>query len=114
MPKLPKSKPLSWRAKVDKTPFSNKEKNKDYISINHKFYNSKAWKDLRNYYIKSNPLCKWCEEEGITKEADVVDHIKEIRDGGDKLDSNNLMSLCNRHHIQKTNWNRSKRKRNKL
>tara|TARA_R100000388_G_scaffold38056_1_gene29468 strand:- start:306 stop:656 length:351 start_codon:yes stop_codon:yes gene_type:complete len=111
MPNLPKSKGLKWRAKVNNTPFSNKEKNKEYISKNSKFYNSKEWKSLRNYYIKAYPLCKWCEEEGKVTSADVVDHVKEIIDGGDRLNEANLMSLCHRHHIQKTNWERAKRRK---
>ena len=111
MPNLPKRKKLSWKAKVDRTPFANKEKNKKYVSKNSKFYNSKEWKALREYFINENPLCKWCEEEGKVNKADVIDHVKEIVDGGDRLNQNNLMSLCHRHHIQKTNWERSKRKK---
>mgnify|MGYP003630050897 CR=1 FL=1 len=110
MPSLPKKKDVSWRAKTERKAFESKGK-KSYKTDNVKFYNSKEWKTLRNYYISEFPLCKWCEEEDKIVPGDVVDHIKEIKDGGDILNQNNLMTLCHRHHIQKTNWERSKRKR---
>ena len=110
MPKLPKSKSVSWKAKTERKVFETKGK-KSYKTDNAKFYNSKEWKTLRNYYISEHPLCKWCEEEGKVVSGDVVDHVKEIKDGGARLDQNNLMTLCHRHHIQKTNWERSKRRK---
>lgn len=108
MPKLPKSKKVAWQAK--RKPFASNGSKPKY-SDNHSFYNSKAWRELRKMFISEHPLCKWCEEEGIVKEADVVDHIQEIKDGGEMLDQKNLMSMCHPHHLQKTNWNRSKRKK---
>jgi|TARA_R110000824_G_scaffold238460_1_gene427248 5-methylcytosine-specific restriction endonuclease McrA len=114
MPNLPKRKKLSWKSDNDIKPFETKGTKKNYVSDNHKFYVSKEWKTLRNFYISEFPLCKWCEEEGITNKADIVDHIKEIKDGGSKLDQSNLMSLCHKHHSQKTNWERAKRKRNEI
>jgi 5-methylcytosine-specific restriction endonuclease McrA len=111
MPKLPKSKGLSWKTKAKNPFFVSKNSKKDYTTKNTKFYNSKEWKALRNYHINEYPLCKWCEEEGHTVKADIVDHIIEIVDGGEKLNQDNLMSLCHRHHIQKSNWERNKRKK---
>lgn len=111
MPNLPKpikSNPIQSNNK--KTGY-NSEKHK---SINSKFYNSKQWRDLRSMHIRHYPLCKWCEEEGKVVAADVVDHIIEINNGGEKLDSNNLMSMCHPHHNQKTNWSRAKRRRNEV
>lgn len=105
MPKLPKATPNKWIVQKRKTFKSLK------VSKHSKFYSSKVWKDLRAYFIAEYPLCKWCEEEGVVKEANIVDHIVEINDGGDKLNEDNLMSLCHRHHLQKTNWARSKRKK---
>jgi len=106
MPSLPKSIPNKKAIETPKTGFRKKHE-----SVNSKFYHSKEWYELRNWFIRQNPLCKWCEEEGIVKEANVVDHVKEILDGGEMLDQNNLMSLCNKHHMQKTNFARVKRKR---
>ena len=41
-----------------------------------------------------------------------MDHVKEIRDGGDKLSFDNLQTLCLRHHNQKTAWSKMKRRKN--
>ena len=110
MPKLPKGKPKSWIANSKKkTRYTEK-----HISENSSFYNSSAWRKVRKAYFTMNPLCKWCEEEGKVVAADVVDHIIEINNGGEKLDSNNLMSMCHPHHNQKTNWSRAKRRRNEV
>lgn len=114
MPKLPKSKKLNWKAPGKSKAYSKGGDKRLYDTINKKFYDSKEWRELRAYYIRRYPLCKWCEEEGLTKPADVVDHIKEISDGGEKLNINNLQGLCHKHHNQKTNWERAKRRRKKI
>ena len=111
MPRLPKAKSLSWRTKTKTKAYEGSKKK--YETINKKFYDSKEWKDLRQYFITRHPLCKWCEEEGTTNKGDVVDHIKEITDGGESLDFNNLQTLCHKHHNQKTNWERAKRRKKK-
>jgi len=67
-----------------------------------KFYNTRAWHKTRYAYRKRHPMCKMCEDKGITKLAEMVDHITPIKDGGDPLDWNNLQSLCNKCHRRKT------------
>lgn len=69
--------------------------------ISSKYYNSKQWKNLRNYYIRRNPLCEICLSKGIVKAAEEVHHIKFILGGKTEeerwerlTDENNLMSLC--------------------
>jgi 5-methylcytosine-specific restriction protein A len=47
-------------------------------------------------------LCLHCEEEGKVVPADVVDHIKPIKQGGAKLSHNNIQSLCHSCHNKKT------------
>ena len=111
-PKLPEKKTPKWVRLNTKSSFSKFKKEK-HKSKNESFYSSKAWKDLRAFYFKTYPLCQWCKEEGNIVEGKEVDHIKEIEDGGDKLDYNNLMTLCTRHHRQKTSWARAKRKKEK-
>jgi len=64
-----------------------------------KFYNSSAWKKLRNAYIAAYPLCERCLKDGIIKQADVVHHIIEIRsDWSKRLDWDNLEAVCHEHH----------------
>jgi 5-methylcytosine-specific restriction protein A len=108
MPILPKGKRKKWVA-TKKARFNKKK----HESENSDFYNSRAWRRLRDWHINRFPICKWCEEEGKLniKERMLVDHIVEISDGGDRLDPNNLQTLCLSHHTQKTNWARAKRKK---
>ena len=60
-------------------------------------------------YRRTYPLCDHCSEKGITKSADVVDHIIEIRDGGDPLSYDNLQALCHKCHNKKTAQERKHR-----
>ena len=49
-----------------------------------------------------NPICIECERNDRISTAEVVDHIKEIADGGSVWDISNLQSLCDRCHRTKT------------
>ena len=89
-----------------------KETQKEYNTHrrqNQGFYNSKQWRSVRSLYISKNPLCEWCKKQGITAPADVVDHIVEIKDGGDTLSESNLQSLCHAHHNKKSAQARAER-----
>lgn len=66
------------------------------------FYWSTRWKKFRAWYIGKNPLCEMCKAKGVIAQADVIDHIVEISDGGAKLSEDNVQSLCNRCHAHKT------------
>ena len=65
---------------------------------------------MRARHVERHPLCHECEKLGMTEPVKDVDHIIEIKDGGDPWDENNLMSLCRYHHIIKTNAVRKSRK----
>jgi len=69
-----------------------------------KFYHSRNWKQVRDIQLKSSPLCVEC---GMP--AKIVDHIVEIRDGGEKLSLENLQSMCISCHNIKTAAERGKR-----
>lgn len=65
------------------------------------FYNSTAWKNVRQQALKeSNYECVWCKERGkVTTENLEVDHIEELQDRPDlKTDLNNLRVLCKACH----------------
>lgn len=64
------------------------------------FYRSKAWKKIRDQAMaKANGLCLDCLGHGIIKQAEMVHHIKPLRDYPEHaLDINNLKPLCNRCH----------------
>lgn len=76
----------------------------------HQFYRSVQWRKARNYYLARHPLCELCLKENRITAADVVDHIKEITDGGALLDERNLQSLCSTCHNKKTAEERRRRK----
>lgn len=80
---------------VERKPFE-RENNNDA------FYNSWAWRKIRKIFLGSNPLCKHCEDKGITEIATVVDHIIAINRGGDKLNEDNFQSLCESCHNKKS------------
>ena len=95
MPTLPKGKKRSW---ITSKPTQARQMD------NSAFYHSKAWRMTRKFYIKANPLCEECKRQSpsIIKSAFVVDHIKPITLGGNKLDFSNLQSLCTMHHNKKS------------
>ena len=64
-------------------------------------YTSARWIALRDAHRSSHPCCELCERRGIYRPVDVVDHVKEISQGGEPFDPENLMSLCSEcHHIK--------------
>lgn len=50
---------------------------------------------------RTNGLCEMCTAEGITRPADVVDHIRPLALGGSDEDRN-TRNLCHQHHDQVT------------
>lgn len=44
-------------------------------------------------------MCAMCQDEGRIRAAEMVHHIKPIRDGGTH-EEKNLMSICQMHHNQ--------------
>jgi 5-methylcytosine-specific restriction protein A len=64
------------------------------------FYNSKAWEKCRLLILqRDNHLCQECLKQNKITPADMVHHIKELRDHPElALDEDNLESLCNTCH----------------
>lgn len=84
-----------------------KERNRQYKrdrqdKETQKIYTSTRWRKIREIKLKKNPLCQDCQDEGVIKVADVVDHITPIKQGGAVWSMDNLRSLCVRHHNIKT------------
>ena len=82
-----------------------REKNTYHNNKWNKYYSTKAWHTLRNWYISLHPFCEMHQKYGILKEAECVHHIKIFGYGAtneDKynmlLDPSNLMSLCESCH----------------
>ena len=77
-----------------------------------KYYNSKAWKTLREAYIMNHPLCEICITKGISRQAEDVHHVIPFFTGQSEdekwsllLDPSNLQSLCSHchHEVHKKN-----------
>jgi 5-methylcytosine-specific restriction protein A len=90
---------------------SNKHYNK-YMRdpVSNKRY-GRAWKRIRDRYIKAHPLCEACKRQGRLTPVEEVHHIKPLSQGGSN-DFSNLMSLCKSCHSSITakdgdRWGRS-------
>ena len=77
-------------------PNCEKERDKERGSSTSRGYDN-DWKKIRSEFLKLNPLCIECGEK-----ATDVDHKVSLKDGGDKLNFDNLRSFCHRHHSQRT------------
>ena len=64
-----------------------------------------TWQKLRRYKLAGDPFCVVCN-----RSADQVDHIVPINDGGDRLDPQNLQSMCQGCHSRKTAIDKKNRK----
>ena len=74
------------------------------------FYKSPRWRKARNRYAEKNPLCEECKKNGIEGVLmKTVDHIIDIKDGGAKLDFDNLQSLCQECHNRKIGERRKRK-----
>jgi 5-methylcytosine-specific restriction protein A len=65
------------------------------------FYNSAAWRRLARLQLRREPLCAECFKAGRIQPAEIADHIQPIREGGARLDRENLQSLCRSCHSRK-------------
>ena len=68
------------------------------------FYGLKIWRLHRAIKLAKDPYCLFCEERGIKKLANVVDHIIPIVVDWDKrVEWDNLRSLCKTCHDNLSN-----------
>ena len=70
------------------------------------FYNSMAWKRLRDTYISLHPLCECCLDHNRVETATEIHHKRPFMRGETEveqwnlfLDEKNLMSLCDKCHL---------------
>jgi 5-methylcytosine-specific restriction protein A len=56
------------------------------------------WSRVSQLIRRSEPICRRCKNAL----AQMVDHIKPLKEGGDRLDLANLQPLCNKCHSSKT------------
>ena len=71
-------------------------RNKESAAI----YNSTRWRKVRTHILKRDGgICQMC---GRSEKSMIVDHIKEIKDGGEPYSYDNLQTLCKSCHNIKT------------
>ena len=84
-----------------------KERNIPYRHNNQSadFYNSEAWKRLRNTYIKEHPLCECCLQHEKINPAEEIHHRRPFLTGSTDeekwslfLNEKNLISVCSKCH----------------
>lgn len=67
-----------------------------------RFYTSPQWRKKRADFLIEHPFCEECRKQGRLTKAQMVDHIKPIKQGGALLEDYNLQALCNRCHSRKS------------
>ena len=55
------------------------------------------WSRIRNAFLSGHPFCELCRRDGRLTKAEIVHHIKPVREGGDN-EEDNLMALCKPCH----------------
>lgn len=78
----------------------------DLVRDRQRFYDTKAWRDVRLIQLSIEPLCQSCKKDSYITEATEVDHIRPMRLGGAALDFTNLQSLCSSCHAKKSQTER--------
>lgn len=58
------------------------------------FYESPEWRKAREEYLKKNPLCELCLNDGIKNKSNEVHHINLLSQGGEPFSEDNLIALC--------------------
>lgn len=88
---------------------------KETIKDVSKFYNSYEWQKTREAVReRDHNECQMCKAKGKYSTAEVVHHIKHLKDRPDlRLDMDNLISLCNECHndIHEHGFNTAKKKK---
>lgn len=97
MPTIQKSKDRPWRSRPATEPNQGREERSD-------LYDSARWRNMRVQHFMQHPLCVYCEEEGRTSLAKVLDHkIPHRVDASiDFFDASNHQGLCEKCHNRKS------------
>lgn len=72
--------------------------NKVSTPVEISFYESPEWRKAQEEYLKTNPLCELCLNDGIKNKSDDVHHIIPLTQGGEPFSEDNLIALCDSCH----------------
>lgn len=99
------TRPETFRPHHYQTPSERKaDVDKRRGSSAQRGYDAK-WQRLRRRYLMQHPLCECddCKASGAFTPAEVVDHIKSIKERPDlRLEWSNLRSMSKAHHDRRT------------
>ena len=112
-PNIVRTPYCSEHAEYEKAVKSDYEKRRTDKEAHGNFYGKAVWQKARKMYASRHPLCEDCLERGYTVEMEIVDHIEEILDGGERLSEQNFRSLCRSCHAIKTAKKRKERNESK-
>ena len=59
----------------------------------------RAWRTIRDNYVKSHPFCEECYKRGVLVDTQEVHHWLPLKDGGTH-DEVNLVALCKSCHAR--------------
>ena len=98
MPNVPKVKKKPWH---EERTMHQRTKDMRW------FYNSRKWRKFSKNYRQRNPLCVFCNQEGLYVPAKVTDHIKTFEEQPKGFDLDNLkeiyvQALCSSCHNKKS------------
>lgn len=91
-PKLTEGRYCEEHQKIE-----NKNYEKYHRDPNTKRRYGRAWKRIRDSYVKAHPFCEICYEKGILVSTEQVHHKIPLSEGGNH-DRSNLISLCKSCH----------------
>lgn len=80
--------------KIEKNKYEKYKRNK---GTNKRY--GRAWKRIRDSYVKEHPFCEMCFKQGIVVKVDEVHHKLPLSNGGTH-DRSNLISLCRSCHAK--------------
>ena len=62
------------------------------------WYKTSRWQKLRAAHLAANPLCAFCDRDGIATPALICDHVEPHRGDAERFWSGPFQSLCKPHH----------------
>jgi 5-methylcytosine-specific restriction protein A len=96
---------INKRAKQSPQRDNNNHQGRNYY---HSGYQTKQWRAMRRDILQAQPLCVECGKQGRLTVANVIDHIKPVRLGGEFWDTKNMQPLCVSCHNSKSAKERTK------
>lgn len=97
---MPTLKTIGRKTRQSRTPTGNFGKTDPFLV-------NAPWRKIRKLKLKINPLCEICLKEDKITPAKPVDHHKSRKLWPElKLELENLTSMCDKHHNQKSNLER--------